>query len=95
MSPTWDEYLEQATMHLAALRRSAELGLSAPDPPLRPNGRLPVYRRAAAERLAIGYDQLAIEVTTRLSGLEQRRSTRPERNPHREPRPAHFIDTPA
>jgi hypothetical protein len=93
--PTWDEYLEQATLHLVALRRAAELGLSAPAPPPRPEGHVPDHRRAAAERLAVGYDQLAVEVTMRLSGLEQRRSWRTDRNPHREPRPAHFIDTPA
>jgi hypothetical protein len=93
--PTWDEYLAQATSHLTALRRAAELGLPAPAPPERPHGPIPDHRRGAAERLAVGYDQLAMEVTTRLSSIGQRRSSLSDRNPHRELRPAHFIDTPA
>jgi hypothetical protein len=93
--PTWDEYLAQATVHLAALRRAAELGLPAPAAPQRPQAPIPDDRRQAAQRLAVGYDQLAIEVTTRMSSIAQRRSSLSDRNPHRELRPAHFIDTPA
>jgi hypothetical protein len=93
--PTWDEYLADATVHLAALRRAAELGLPAPAPPDRPDGQIPDHRRHEAGRLAMGYDQLAVEVTTRLSRLGERRSALPDRNPHRELRPARFIDTPA
>jgi hypothetical protein len=93
--PTWDEYLAEATVHLAASRRATELGLTAPDPPRRPEGHLPDHRREAAARLAVGYDQLAVEVATRMASIEQRRSSLPDRNPHRELRPAHFIDTPA
>jgi hypothetical protein len=92
---TWDEYLTQATLHLAALRRAAEVGLPAPAALERPQGPMPDDRREAAARLAVGYDQLAVEVTTRMSSIEQRRSSLSDRNPHREQRPAHFIDTPA
>jgi hypothetical protein len=93
--PTWDEYLTEATRHLAALRRAAEIGAPPPPAPARPEGPIPPYRRGAAQRVAMGYDQLATEVTTRMSGLPQRRSAHVDGNPHRELRPAHFIDTPA
>jgi hypothetical protein len=93
--PTWDEYLAQATVHLADLRRAAEYGLSPPPAPERPPGPMPEERRAAAQRVAMGYDQLAVEVTNRMSTMAQRRTPSSDGNPHRELRPAHFIDTPA
>jgi hypothetical protein len=93
-SPTWAEYLAGASAHLAAARRSAEVGAPPPAPPERPHGPVPEDRRAEAQRLAAGYDQLATEVVTRLSIIEERRLSTVRRNPHQEPRPARYIDTP-
>jgi len=93
--PTWDEYLAQATVHLAALRKAAELGSSPPPSPPRPRGQVPEDHRAAAQRVAMGYDQLAVEVTNRMASLAQRRTAPADGNPHRALRPARFIDTPA
>jgi hypothetical protein len=94
-TPTWDEYLAEAAAHLAAVRRAAEWGAPPPSGPLRPEGPIPEHRRSEAQRLAVGYDQLAVEVATRMSAIESRRQSGVGRNPHRERPPAHFFDAPA
>jgi hypothetical protein len=91
-SPTWDEYLAAATAHLGAVRRAAERGAAPPAPPERPVGAMPENRRDQAARLAVGYDQLAGEVMSRMSSLAQRGSSSARRSPHHEPGPARYID---
>jgi hypothetical protein len=93
-SPTWDEYLADASAHLAALRRAAERGVEPPGPLDHPVGPIPVERQAEAQRLAVGYDQLAVEVVSLMSMIEQRRFPSTRRNPHQEQGPARYIDTP-
>ncbi len=93
--PTWDEYLAEASAHLSAVRRAAEWGTPPPPGPARPEGPIPEHRRREAQRLALGYDQLAVEVVARMSAIELRRPNAGGRNPHREQPPAHFFDTPA
>jgi hypothetical protein len=53
---------------------------------------MPETRREQAKRLAVGYDQLAGEVVSRMSSLAQRGSSSARRNPHQEPGPARYID---
>jgi len=93
-SPTWDEYLADASAHLAALRRSAEQGGPPPAPPAHPTGPIPEDCRHEAHELAAGYDKLAVEVIGLMSVIEQRRFSSPRRSPHREHGPARYIDTP-
>jgi hypothetical protein len=94
-SPTWDEYLAEATAHLSAVRAAAESGTAPPTPPELPDGPIPDHRRDEALRLASGYDQLAAEVATHMALIEQLRPASMRRGPHQEHQPAHFIDTPA
>ena len=93
-SPTWDEYLAEASAHLAALRKAAEQGAAPPAPPERPEDPIPHDRQAKAQRLAVGYDQLAVEVVSMMRSIEQRRQSSARRNPHKEQGPARYVDTP-
>lgn len=92
---TWDEYLAEASAHLADVRQAVEWGAPPPPGPERPAGPIPQHRRREAQRLAVGYDQLALEIVARMSVIAQRRPNAAGRNPHRERPPAHFFDTPA
>ncbi len=92
-SPTWAEYLAEAAEHLAASRRAVELGMPPPPSPARPDGPMPETSRSEVRWLATGYDQLASEVSTRLSDLERRLASAPRPLPV--PPPARFVDTPA
>lgn len=42
----------------------------------------------------MGYDQLALEVLTRMQVIDQRRLISQSKNPHQELLPARFINTP-
>jgi hypothetical protein len=94
-SPTWDEYFAEAFVHLAAVRTTIEQGAPAPAPPEHPEGPIPDERRDEAQRLALGYDQLAAEVARRMEAIAQRWPSSIRRGPHYEKSPARFIDTPA
>jgi hypothetical protein len=92
--PTWDEYLADASAHLAAVRASSELGALPPTPPARPEGPPPEDRLDQVRSLALGYDQLALEVLTRMQAIDQHRPISQSRNPHQELLPARYINTP-
>jgi hypothetical protein len=68
----WAEYLEAAAAHLRTSRRAFEQGAASPDPPAHPAGSLPDELQPQVRRLALAYDQLALEVATRLAGMEHR-----------------------
>jgi hypothetical protein len=93
-SPTWDEYLSESFEFLGAARASAELGVASPEPPARPQGPLPEERRDDAESLIRGFDQLALEVATRLLAIEQSRPAASGKNPHSDQPMARYVDTP-
>lgn len=92
-SPTWAEYLAEATAYLANLRRCAELGTAPPSPPTRPIGEIPPDRALEAGRLAIEYETTSELVTTRLADLVRRTAT--ITRPRPSPPPAFYVDTPA
>lgn len=92
--PTWDEYLAEATAHLARVRALSEVGAPPPDPPERPVDPMPEECREQVRHLAMGYDQLALEMVTRMETMVQRRPISQSRNPHQELMPARYIDTP-
>jgi hypothetical protein len=86
--PAWADYLEAVGAHLHQARRAVEEGRTSPDPPPRPTGTPPDALQPRARRLALAYDQLALEVATRLAGLEVRVTPRrPE-----SPAPAYYVD---
>jgi len=92
-SPTWGEYLAEAKDHLLAARRSAEVGSAPPAVQLeRPTDPIPDEYRGEARRLADGYDQLAVEVTSRMAVIASRPALT-RRSLHQEHRPASYIDT--
>jgi len=93
-TPTWTEYLEEATLHLSSLRASSELGLAPGSPPLRPLEPMPPEYREEVRLLALGYDQLALEIVTRMQAMQPRRSGPSLNNPHQERQPAHYLNTP-
>jgi hypothetical protein len=93
-SPTWDEYLAAATAHLDAVRAVSERGAAPPSAPVRPVDPMPEECRERVRFLAMGYDQLAVELVTRLEIVAQRRRVVQSRNPLHESTPAHYIDTP-
>ena len=84
----WADYLEAACEHLRQARLAVEAGGAAPPGPPRPSALLPDELRGRVQLLAAGYDQLALEVSTRLSEMQRyRRSHVPP------PPPAsHFVD---
>lgn len=90
--PTWDEYLAEASMHLAAARQAAETGATPPSPPNRPSEPIPDSCIDTARQLATGYDQLAADVAARMSAIERRLSPT-WRSPHQEQRPPAYVDT--
>ncbi|HTU38421.1 MAG TPA: hypothetical protein VMF35_10400 [Acidimicrobiales bacterium] len=67
---SWTEYLAAASEHLAASRRAVEQGAASPDPPAHPAGPLPEELASQAQRLADAFDQLALEVATRMTDIE-------------------------
>ena len=95
MSPTWSEYLAEASEHLAAARRATEIGATLPTPPTRPEGVMPEDARDQVELLRLGYDQLAAEVASRMDVLSQAVAQSQRRSPHGEMAPARFVDTSA
>jgi hypothetical protein len=86
--------LEDASAHLRAVRLAVERGDPPTTPPGRPEGLAPDECRDRAHRLALGYDQLTVEVVARMANLAQRGSASIRRSPHYEPRPARYIDIP-
>jgi len=93
-TPTWTEYLAEATLHLSNLRASSELGLAPSSPPLRPVDPMPPEHREEVALLALGYDQLALEIVTRMQTMEPHRPGPALNNPHQERQPAHYLNTP-
>jgi hypothetical protein len=66
---TWTDYLEAASEHLRATRLSVELGRASPEPPEPPEGSVPDELSPRVRRLVLAYDQLALEVATRLEDM--------------------------
>jgi hypothetical protein len=84
----WAEYLEAACEHLRQTRLAMEAGCAGPAGPPRPSTSLPEELRGRAQLLAAGYDQLALEVSTRMSEMQRyRRSHVPPAPPA-----SHFVD---
>jgi hypothetical protein len=89
MAPAqWVDYLEEACEHLRRSRLAVEAGRPGPLGPTRPTDPLPDELRSRAQVLAAGYDQLALEVASRLSEMQRYRRTHVPQAP-----PAsHFVD---
>lgn len=84
----WAEYLAAASEHLRVSRAAVEAGRAAPPGPVRPTGPLPGELADQVQLLASAYDQLALEVSTRMSDIRRYR-----RAPAPPPRPSsHFVD---
>jgi hypothetical protein len=84
----WVDYLEAACEHLRLTRLAVEAGVPGAPGPARPTIPLPDELRGRVQLLASGYDQLALEVATRLSDMQRfRRSHR-----HQAPPASHFVD---
>jgi len=84
----WLEYLEAACEHLRRTRLAIEAGNAGPPGPPRPTALLPDELRGRVQILAAGYDQLALEVSTRMSEMQRYRRTQVPQAP-----PAsHFVD---
>lgn len=85
---TWTDFLEAAADHLRASRQAVEQGAVSPDPPGHPDGPLPDELQPQVRRMALAYDQLALEVATRMADLDVR-LTPPRVEP---PSPAYYVD---
>ncbi len=66
----WAEYLAALTDDLHVTRRCVEQGGVIPTPPPRPTGPVPDELADTLHRVAVAYDQLALEVSTRLADIE-------------------------
>jgi hypothetical protein len=84
----WADYLEEACEHLRRSRLAVEAGSPGPPGPVRPTGPLPDELRGRVHVLAAGYDQLALEVASRLSEIQRYRRT----NVPQAPPVSHFVD---
>ncbi len=65
-SDPWAEYLAAVSEHLWISRRAVEEGAAIPSPPSHPAGPVPDELGDQVHRLAVAYDQFALEVTTRM-----------------------------
>jgi hypothetical protein len=84
----WADYLEAACDHLRRTRLAVEAGNAGPPGPPRPAGSPPDELLGRVQLLAAGYDQLALEVATRLSVMQRyRRAHVPQVAPV-----SHFVD---
>ena len=72
-SPRWADYLVEVATHLHASRTAVAAGAGVPSPPERPAVPIPDALRPQARVLAAGYDQLMLEVRTRIADIQQRR----------------------
>jgi hypothetical protein len=90
-SEQWADYLDAACEHLHRTRRALEAGRPGPPGPARPSDPPPDHLRGRVQVLAAGYDQLALEVSTRMSALQRfrRSQARPV------PPASRFVDRPA
>ena len=84
----WVDYLEAACEHLRQTRLAVEAGSCGPPGPTRPTAPLPDELRGRVQLLAAGYDQLALEVSTRMSTIQRFRRSHV---PHAPPA-SHFVD---
>ena len=84
----WADYLEAACDHLRRTRLAVEAGHPGPPGPPRPSGPPPDELLGRVQLLAAGYDQLALEVSTRMSEMQRyRRNHVPTAPPA-----SHFVD---
>ena len=65
----WAEYLAAVSDHLRTARRAVEDGEASPAPPPHPAGPVPDELGDQVRRLAVAYDQLVLEVMTRLQDI--------------------------
>ncbi len=65
----WAEYLAALSEDLRVARRCVEQGAITPTPPPRPTGPVPDELAGTLHRVAVAYDQLALEVSTRLADI--------------------------
>ncbi len=84
----WPEYLEAASEHLRLTRMAVEAGDPGPPGPPRPTALPPEDLLDRVQRLASAYDQLALEVATRLSDIQRYRRGRVLQAPPT----SHFVD---
>ena len=87
-SDQWSDYLEAACEHLRRTRQAVERGEPGPPGPTRPTTPVPEDLLSRVQVLASGYDQLALEVATRLSSLQRYRRSLAQSAP----RASHFVD---
>ncbi len=71
-APTWTEYLHTLEGYLEEVRRSVESGSEPPQTPDPPRVDLPWNLRVEADKLASAFAQLASEVSSKLSEIDQR-----------------------
>src|SRR5208283_1520514 len=67
----WADYLEAASEHLRLTRLAVEAGCPGPPGAARPTEPLPDELRDRVQLLAMGYDQLALEVSTRMTQIQR------------------------
>ncbi len=84
----WVDYLEAACEHLRQTRLAVEAGRPGPAGPARPTAPPPEELRGRIQILAAGYDQLALEVSTRMSEVQRFRRSHVF---HASPA-SHFVD---
>lgn len=87
----WDAYFDQVAQHLTDTRIAIERGQATPPAPVSPSIPMPESYRDRARLAALGYDQLAAEVTHRMREIRRLRPV-PSLTPRRTSR---FIDRPA
>jgi hypothetical protein len=69
----WAEYLSEVAAHLSASRAAIEMGSIVPPSPEAPSEPMGEEFQSQAQLLAAGYDQLALEVSTRMSDIQRHR----------------------
>lgn len=93
-SPTWAEYLAEATEQLEKLRSATQSGNPPPPALSFPPGSVPDDLLEEALRLAAQYDELADEVRTRMSEIADR-FVQSKKSPHSEQQTPTFIEVSA
>jgi len=93
MSRTWDEYLAEMSNYLLAIGQAAQVGSDFPlEPPTRPADPIPDDYRDQARRLSDACDQLAAEVSARMTVIANRPPSA-RQSPHKAYRLASYLET--
>lgn len=93
MVRTWDEYLAEMANYLLAIHQATQVGSDFPlEAPIRPTDPIPEGYRDEARRLSDACDQMALEVSARMTVIANRPPSA-RQSPHKAYQLASYLET--